>query len=268
MTIKIFKPITPSTRNLILLENKNLQKKPTLKFKIKGLKKKAGRNFEGKITAYHQGGGHKKKYRKINFFKTNDSTNIVLSIEYDPYRTSNIACVYNLLTKNFDYIIAPKNLKIGDIIKTGKNAEPKNGHTLPILKIPIGSLIHNISPKMNKKSQISRSAGTFSQLIEKTSSYGRIKLSSGEQRKLSINCLATIGIVSNEFHLLTNLGKAGRSRWLNKRPHVRGVAMNPIDHPHGGGEGKTSGGRTSVTPWGKPTKNGKTSRSENNLIIK
>ena len=268
MNLKTFKPITSSIRNLIQLNNTDLQKKPALKSKIKGLNKKAGKNFTGKITSYHKGGGHKKKYRKINFFRTIDSTGIILGIEYDPYRSSNIASVYDTLSKNFYYIIAPKNLKIGDVIKTGKNAEPKNGHSLPISKIPIGSLIHNVAPKTNSKSQISRSAGTFSQLIEKTSTYGRIKLSSGEQRKISINCFATIGVVSNEFFLLTTLGKAGRSRWLNKRPHVRGVAMNPIDHPHGGGEGKTSGGRTSVTPWGKPTKNGKTSRSKNNLIIK
>lgn len=268
MILKFFKPITPSTRNLILLKQTNLQKTPLLKSKIKGLKQKAGRNFQGKITSYHKGGGHKQKYRKINFLRNLDSTNIILSIEYDPYRSANIASCYDINTQKIDYILAPKNLKIGDIIKTGKNAEPKNGHTLPIANIPIGSFIHNVSPTINKKSQISRSAGTFSQLIEKTSNYARIKLSSGEHRKLSINCLATIGIVSNELHILTSIGKAGRSRWLSKRPKVRGVAMNPIDHPHGGGEGKTSGGRTSVTPWGKPTKNGKTSRTKNKLIIK
>lgn len=267
MNIKTFKPTTSSIRNLIQLNNTDLEKTPKLKQEIKGIAKKAGRNLSGKITSYHKGGGHKKRFRKINFMRTIDSNGLVISIEYDPFRSANIAAIYDFLNKKFYYIIAPKNLKIGDIIKTGKNAEPKNGHSLPISKIPIGSLIHNVSPKVNSKSQISRSAGTFSQLIEKTFNYARIKLSSGEQRKLSINCFATLGIVSNEFLLLTTKGKAGRSRWLNKRPIVRGVAMNPIDHPHGGGEGKTSGGRTSVTPWGKPTKNKKTSRSKNTLII-
>ena len=268
MKLKTFNPRTPSLRNLIRLNNSELNKKPLLKSNIKGLKKKSGRNFSGKITSYCKGGGHKKKYRFINFQRTKEETCIVISLEYDPFRSANIASVYNIINKNFYYIIAPKNLAVGDIIKSGVNADSKNGHSLPISKIPIGCLIHNISPKEKSFATISRSAGTFSQLIEKTSSFGRIKLSSGEQRTISINCFATIGIVSNEFSILTTLGKAGRSRWLNKRPKVRGVAMNPIDHPHGGGEGKTSGGRTSVTPWGKPTKGGKTSRSKNKYIIK
>lgn len=262
--MKTFKPITPSLRNLIQLNKSNLCKKPLLKSNIKGLKRNVGKNFSGKITVFSKGGGHKKKYRNINFKRTENETYIVTSIEYDPFRSANIASVYNINKNKFDYIIAPKNTKIGDIIKSGLTAEIKNGHSLPISKIPIGCLIHNVSPKPNSNSKISRSAGTFSQLIEKTTNFGKLKLSSGEQRTVSINCFATIGIVSNEFLILTTLGKAGRSRWLNKRPKVRGVAMNPIDHPHGGGEGKTSGGRTSVTPWGKPTKGGKTSKSKNN----
>lgn len=261
--MKTFNPITPSLRNLIQLNKNHLLKKPLLKTKIKGLKQTIGKNFSGKITSGSKGGGHKRKYRNLNFNRTKNDICIVTSIEYDPYRTANIASVFNLKTKTFYYIISPKNLKIGDIIKSGTTAEAKNGHSLPISKIPIGCLIHNVSPKINSNSQLSRSAGTFSQLIEKSANFGRIKLSSGEQRTISINCFATIGLVSNEFLLLTTLGKAGRSRWLNKRPKVRGVAMNPIDHPHGGGEGKTSGGRTSVTPWGKPAKGVKTSRSKN-----
>jgi len=267
MKLKTFNPVTPSLRNLIQLNKSKLTKKPLLKSKINGFKQKFGRNFTGKITSYHKGGGHKKKYRVIDFNRVAESVGIVTSIEHDPFRSSNIASVYNFLSKNFTYIIAPKNTVIGDIIKSGKKAEAKNGHSLPIEKIPIGCLIHNVAPKTNSCAQISRSAGTFSQLIEKTSAFGRIKLSSGEQRTLSINCFATVGIVSNELSLLTTVGKAGRSRWLNKRPKVRGVAMNPIDHPHGGGEGKTSGGKTSVTPWGKPTKGGKTSNTKNKLII-
>lgn len=262
MNLKTFKPKTPSLRNLVRLNKKNLNKKPCLKFRINNIKKSLGKNFTGKITAYHKGGGNKNKFRKIDFKRINNDKGIVISIEHDPYRSSLIAAVYSFISREYYYIISPKGLKIGDIISSGENVEPKNGNSLPISKIPVGCLIHNVSPKKNYKSIISRSAGTFSQLIEKTTAYGKIKLSSGEYKTLSINCFATIGVVSNELKLLTTLGKAGRSRWLNKRPIVRGVAMNPIDHPHGGGEGKTSGGRTSVTPWGKPTKGGKTSRSK------
>lgn len=196
----------------------------------------------------------KKKYRKINFLRNNDSIGIVSSLEYDPGRTAFIASVYDFLNQTFFYIIAPKNLNIGNIVKSGFSAETKVGHALMLRKIPIGSFIHNISLKKNKKAQISRSAGTHSQLIEKTARSCQIILSSGKHKFVSIDGYATIGTVSNEFSFLKNISKAGRNRWLNKRPTVRGVAMNPIDHPHGGGEGKTSGGRSSVTPWGKPTK--------------
>ena len=267
MKLKKCNPITPSQRNLIQLDKSGLSQKPLLKNKIIGIKNSSGRNNTGKITSFHRGGGHKKKYRRINFLRNKDNISIVTSIEYDPYRTSNIASLYNFLDKTYSYILSPKNLKVGDIVKSGENAEPKNGHSLKISKIPIGSSIHNVSIKENTESKISRSAGTFSQLIEKTPKSGRIQLSSGEQRYISINCYATIGTVSNELLFLTTLNKAGRSRWLNRRPKVRGVAMNPVDHPHGGGEGKTSGGRTSVTPWGKPTKGRKTSRSKNKFII-
>ncbi len=267
MKLKTFKPTTPSQRNLIRLNNSNLQNFPLLKSRIKSLKKCTGKNFTGKITCSSKGGGHKKKYRKLNFNRTENETCIVTSLEYDPYRSANIASVYNILQNNYYYMLAPKNLKVGDIVKSGTQADPKNGHSLPISKIPVGTLIHNVSVKTRHKSKISRAAGTFSKILEKTSNSSRIKLSSGEERALSIDCFATIGSVSNELSFLTTLGKAGRSRWLNKRPKVRGVAMNPIDHPHGGGEGKTSGGRSSVTPWGKPTKGGKTSKSRNNLII-
>lgn len=267
MKLKTFKPTTPSQRNLVQLNKSGLKKKPLLKNKIKGTKNKTGIGLNGQITAWHRGGGHKKKYRQINFYRVNDKTGIVTSLEYDPYRSANIASIFDINTKKYEYILAPKGLQIGDVVKAGQNAEAKNGHSLPLAKIPVGSLIHNISVKKRKPAQVSRAAGTFSQLIEKGSNYVRIRLSSGEHRNISIDCYATIGVVSNEFSFLTTLGKAGRSRWLNKRPHVRGVAMNPIDHPHGGGEGKTSGGRSSVTPWGKPTKGGKTSRSTNKYII-
>ena len=258
-------PTILSQQNLIRLNPKNLRKKPLIKFKIKGLKNISGKNNLGRITSHQKGNGHKQNYRKIDFSRTQNSIGIVTSIEYDPNRTSNIASIYDFMSQIYFYIIAPTKLNIGDIVKSGLNGEPKIGHSLPISKIPVGSFIHNVSPKTNKPGQISRSAGTFSYLIEKTPKYARIEISSGEQRHLSINSYATIGIVSNELHFLTTIGKAGRSRWLNRRPKVRGVAMNPIDHPHGGGEGKKSG--SSLSPWGKPSKGGITSRSRNLLII-
>ena len=266
MKLNIKKPITPSQRHLIQLNTKHLKKKPLIKKKIKGLINSAGRNNLGKITIRNKGGGHKKKYREINFYRTKISIGITTSLEYDPNRNSNIASIYDISEKNFFYILAPKNLKIGDIIKSGPNAEPKIGHSLPISEIPIGSYIHNVSPTVFKPAQISRSSGTFSKIKEKTLEYAKIELSSGEQRFISPKCYATMGIVSNELVCMTQLGKAGRARWLNKRPTVRGVAMNPIDHPHGGGEGKKSG--KGKTPWGKPVRRGNTSKSNNKLVIK
>ena len=266
MILKTKKPVTPSQRQLVQLNQKNLAKKPLLKMLIKGYKNSDGRNNSGKITVRHKGKGHKQKFRALDFFRTTSSTAIVCSIEYDPNRKANIAAVFEICSYKFSYILAPKNLKIGDIVKSGSSAEIKIGHSLPISKIPVGSFIYNIAPKLKKPAQISRAAGTFSRLTEKTLNSATIELSSGEQRFISVRCYATIGIVSNEFAFLTKLGKAGRSRWLNKRPKVRGVAMNPIDHPHGGGEGKKAGiGRT---PWGKPTRGKKTSKTKNKLIIK
>lgn len=268
ISLQKVKPTTPGRRQLIKLNQKslNLSKKPMLKNKVKGLKNSSGRNNSGRITAFHRGGGVKKRYRKINFNRTDNSTAIVCSLEHDPYRNAYIAAVFDFINNAFFYILAPKNLKVGDIVKSGLEVEPSLGSSLPIAKIPIGTAIHNVSPTPNKKAQISRSAGTFSMIKEKTEKYAVIELSSGEQRHVSSKCFASIGEVSKELHFLTNSGKAGRSRWLNRRPIVRGVAMNPIDHPHGGGEGKKSG--TSRTPWGKPNRRGKTSKSTNKLIIK
>jgi len=265
--LKKFKATTSSQRNLIRIKYENINKFSLLKCKIIGLKNNAGKNNSGKITISHKGNGVKKKYKKINFLRKKSSTGIVLSLEYDPNRNTNVAAIYDYLNKRFYYIIKPKNLKVGHIIKSGKNAEIKIGHSLTISKIPVGSFLHCISAKPGKNATLSRSAGTFVQLLEKNKKYGRIRLPSKEQRYLKLDCLATIGTVSNELKMLTKIGKAGRNRWLNNRPTVRGVAMNPVDHPHGGGEGKTSGGRTSVTPWGKPAKHKKTSKSKNKLII-
>ena len=266
MILKTKNIVTSSQRQLVQLSRKKFRKKPLLKKQIKGIQNSSGRNHSGKITVRHKGNGHKKRYRNIDFFRRSPSTGVVCSIEYDPNRNSNIAAIFDTFNYKFSYILAPKNIKIGDIIKSGPNAETKNGHSLPIFKIPVGSYIYNVSPKPKKPGQISRSAGTFSQLTEKTLDYAKIKLSSGEQRFISVKCYATIGTVSNELTFLTKLGKAGQSRWLNKRPTVRGVAMNPVDHPHGGGEGKKSG--IGFTPWGKPTKGKKTSRTKNKLIFK
>lgn len=258
-------PTTSSQRNLIQIKSSILHKRSLLKHKILGLKTPSGKNNTGKITSYHKGGGHQQKYRRIEFLRNTNATEIITSIEYDPNRNCFIASSYNFLKLSYRYIIAPKHLKTGHIIKSGLNAKIKVGHSLPLSKIPVGSLIHNISVLKTKKAQYSRSAGTFSRLIEKSFRYARIILSSGKQRLVEISCFATLGVVSNEFNFLKTKAKAGRSRWLNRRPVVRGVAMNPVDHPHGGGEGKTSGGRSSVTPWGRPAKNGKTSRSKNKL---
>lgn len=240
-----------SQKNVFEINKLHLKKKSLLKNKIKGFKNSSGRNNSGKITVRHKGGGHKQKYREINFCRKEISAGITSSIEYDPNRNSNIASVYNFLNKSFFYILAPKNLEIGDILKSSNTVEPKLGYSLPIMQIPVGSYIHNVSSKLFKPAQISRSAGAFSKLTEKMLNYGIIKLSSGKRKIISSKCYATLGIVSNELFFLSQLKKAGQARWINKRPSVRGVAMNPIDHPHGGGEGKKSG--KNKTPWGKPS---------------
>lgn len=249
---KTIKPITPSQRQLIRLNKKHLNKKPLLKNKIIGKKNITGKNHSGKITVFHKGGGSKKKYRIINFKRTDDSTGIICSIEHDPNRNAHIASVFNTTTKCFFYIILPKNMKIGDIVQSGLEIEPDLGSSLPLSRIPEGSYVHNISIKKNKKSQLSRSAGTYSILKKKYNDFGIIELNSGKLKKVPLDCFATIGEVSNELYFFTKKSKAGHSRWMNIRPTVRGVAMNPVDHPHGGGEGKKSGKK--YTPWGKPKK--------------
>jgi large subunit ribosomal protein L2 len=268
MILQKVKPTTASRRQLIRLNQKNLNldKKPLLKQKLKGKKNSTGRNHSGKITVFHKGGGVKRKYREVNFFRSFNSTGIVCTLEHDPNRNALIASIFDFINFEFFYILAPKNLKVGDIVKSGLEIEPSLGSSLPISGIPIGTPIYNISPKVFEKGKISRSAGTFSVIKEKTDKYALIELSSGEQRYISPKCFASVGEVSRELYFLTRLGKAGQSRWLNKRPTVRGVSMNPVDHPHGGGEGKKSG--NSRTPWGKPNLRGKTSRSKNHLIIK
>jgi large subunit ribosomal protein L2 len=242
--------------------NYKLFKNPLLKKKLIGLKNSSGRNSFGRITINHRGSGHKKKIRLISFNRPLNSKGILISLEYDPNRNTYISCIYDFIEKNYFYMLLPKKSRIGDIVQSGTFAKLKLGNNLKLSKIPVGSYIHNVSIIPDKKGIISRAAGTFTVLIEKNNKYARLKISSGEQKFVSINCTATLGVVSNEHHILTNLGKAGRSRWLNRRPTVRGVAMNPVDHPHGGGEGKTSGGKILLTPWGNPTKNKKTRKKK------
>ena len=262
MFLQKVKSVTPSKRHLIKLNQKslNLKKRPLLKKKTKGIKFSNGRNHSGKITVFHKGGGVKKKYRIISFKRVINSTGIVCSLEHDPNRNCYIAAVYDFYNKSFFYIIAPKFLQVGDIVKSGLDVEPSLGSSLPLAKIPIGTPIYNVSTNLKKDGSISRAAGTFSIIKEKTEKFAILELSSGKLQSFSIDCFGSIGEVSKELFFLTRLGKAGQSRWLNKRPTVRGVAMNPIDHPHGGGEGKKSG--LSKTPWGKVNKGAKTSRSK------
>lgn len=277
MIQKKIKPTTPSQRQTILFKNKLINNKfkrirenysclGIFNYKsklIKGFKRANGRNNQGKITVRHRGGGHKRLYRNICFKRILSSSKIkVESILYDPNRSANIAEVIDVINKKRFFIIAPEGLKEGDIIQNGSEASLTLGSSLPLFKIPIGSIIHNISLKPFEKARLIRSAGTSAQLLQKFSNnYAKIRLNSNEVRLIPLTCYASLGKVSNINHKKMKLGKAGRSRWLNKRPHVRGVAMNPVDHPHGGGEGKTSGGRPSVSPQGRITK-GKPTRSK------
>ena len=263
---KNLRPVTPSLRGAKLLQKPFLWRKKYIKSVTKGFSRSYGRNNDGIITSYHRGGGNKKLYRKVDFSRL--STNgIVEGIEHDPFRSAFLARVYNMESKVHSYILAPKNIFLGSTISSGDRAEIQLGHSLPLERIPVGSLIHNVAFCFKKKGQVARAAGSYAQLIQKTRNYARLRLMSGEQRLFPLNSYATLGVVSNENSKLVNLGKAGRKRWKNKRPHVRGVAMNPVDHPHGGGEGKTSGGRPSVTPWGKPTRGAKTSSSKGSSFI-
>lgn len=254
MILKTYNPRTSSQRFLSRCYFKKY-KLPVLKNLILGIKNSSGKNNRGKITVFGRGGGHKKKYRLIDFENKSMFLGIVTNIEYDPNRTSYIMSVFDMKLKKYFYTLAPFNIKIGDLIQYAANSEIMLGNRLQLKNIPIGCFIHNLTFNFRTRTELSRSAGTFSIIKEKTMKYCTVKLASGMLKNLSLNSYGTIGIVSNIQNSLTTVGKAGRNRWLNKRPKVRGVAMNPIDHPHGGGEGKTSGGRPSVTPWGKPTRN-------------
>lgn len=270
MAIKKYRPTTPSRRSITGVTFEELTKAKPHKPLLQPLKERAGRSREGRITVRWRGGGHKRRYRVIDFVR--DKFNIpakVVSIEYDPNRTSYVALLsYRDGEKR--YIIAPQGLKVGDEVISGEDIDIRIGNALPLKHIPPGTIIHNIELTKGRGGQLARGAGTFAQILAKEGRYAHLRLSSGELRKVLLDCLATIGQVGNVDWGSITLGKAGRSRWLGRMPRVRGVAMNPIDHPLGGGEGKTSGGRHPVTPWGKPTKGYKTRKKKpsDRLIIK
>ncbi|MEP2943318.1 MAG: 50S ribosomal protein L2 [Hyphomicrobiales bacterium] len=260
MALKTFKPNTPSQRQLVLVDRSALYKGKPVKTLTEGLTKSGGRNNAGRITSRRRGGGHKRSYRLVDFKRNKfDVSATVERIEYDPNRTAYIALIkYD--DGELAYILAPQRLAVGDKVISSKSADIKPGNTMPLQSMPVGTIVHNVEMKPGKGGQIARSAGTYVQYVGRDQGYAIIRLNSGETRLVQGSCLATIGAVSNPDNSNTNMGKAGRNRWLGKRPSVRGVAMNPVDHPHGGGEGRTSGGRHPVTPWGKPTK-GKRTRS-------
>ena len=262
MALKSYNPRTPSQRQLVRVDRSELHKGKPVKNLTEGLTKSGGRNNTGRITSWHRGGGHKRRYRMIDFKRTKDGIPAkVERIEYDPNRTAHIAL---LLYADGErrYIIAPKGIQAGDVLHSGSAAPIKAGNCLPVRNIPVGSVVHAIELKPGKGAQMARSAGASVQLVAREGQYATVRLRSGEMRKVPIDCRATLGEVSNSEHSLRKLGKAGAARWRGVRPTVRGVAMNPVDHPHGGGEGKTSGGRHPVTPWGVPTKGYKTRKNK------
>ncbi len=258
MALKAYKPTTPGQRGLVQVDRSGLYTGKPVKRLSEGLNKSGGRNNTGRITARRRGGGHKRTYRMIDFKRRKyDVPATVERLEYDPNRSAFIALI-KYQDDELAYILAPQRLAAGDVLVAGENVDVKPGNAMPLRSIPIGTIIHNIELKPGKGGQMARSAGTFAQLVGRDQSYAIIRLASGEQRLVLGACMATIGAVSNSDRSNIRLAKAGRNRWLGKRPSVRGVAMNPVDHPHGGGEGKSSGGRHPVTPWGKPTKGRKT----------
>ena len=264
MAYKKHKSTSNGRRGMTVLDFKDVTNKKPEKSLIAPIHKKGGRNNHGKITVRHQGGGHKRKYRVIDFKRNKDGIpGRVASIEYDPNRSANIALI-NYADGEKRYILAPKNLKVGMQVMSGPDADIKVGNALPLANIPVGTVIHNIELKPGRGAQLVRSAGTSGQVLGKEGKYALVRLSSGEVRMILETCRATVGQVGNEQHELINIGKAGRSRWLGKRPTVRGSVMNPNDHPHGGGEGRTPIGMESpVTPWGKPTIGYKTRKRTN-----
>ena len=258
MALKSYKPVTPGQRQLVLIDRSDLWKGPPVKALTEGKREQGGRNNHGHITVRWRGGGHKRRFRVIDFKRAKrDMPAEVVRLEYDPNRSGFIALV-KYEDGELSYILAPQRLKAGDKIVAGERVDVKPGNAMPMSNIPVGTIIHNVEMKPGKGGQLARSAGTYVQLVGRDAGYALLRLSSGEVRLVRGECMATIGAVSNPDEQNIVISKAGRNRWLGKKPSVRGVAMNPIDHPHGGGEGKTAGGRHPVTPWGKGTKGTKT----------
>jgi large subunit ribosomal protein L2 len=259
MALKLYKPTTPSMRQLVLVDRSELYKGKPVKALTEGKSSSGGRNNLGRVTVRFRGGGHKRSLRLVDFKRRSHMgmPAVVERIEYDPNRTAFIALI-KYVDGTLSYILAPQRLAVGDTVVAAESADVKPGNAMPIGNIPVGTIVHNVELKIGKGGAMARSAGNYAQIVGRDSGNVILRLNSGEQRLVNGQCFATVGAVSNPDHMNISLGKAGRNRWLGKRPHNRGVAMNPVDHPHGGGEGRTSGGRHPVTPWGKPTKGKKT----------
>ncbi len=270
MALKQFKPVTPSLRGTVLINRSELWKGKPVKGLTVGKHSTGGRNNHGRTTSFFRGGGHKQSYRLVDFKRRKrDMPGTVERIEYDPNRTAFIALI-KYQDGELSYILAPQRLRAGDVVVAALKADIKPGNAMTLSTIPVGTIIHNIEMKAGAGGKIARAAGQYAQLVGKDAGYAQIKLMSGELRLVRGECMATIGAVSNPDNSNQSLGKAGRSRWMGRRPHNRGVTMNPIDHPHGGGEGRTSGGGHPRTPWGKPTKGYKTrvNKRTDRLIIR
>jgi large subunit ribosomal protein L2 len=263
MALKTFKPVTPSLRGLVMVDRSELWKGEPVKSLVEGKRATGGRNNHGHITVWQKGGGHKRKLRNVDFTRR-DKWGVkatVERLEYDPNRTAFIALI-RYTDGELAYILAPQRLKAGDAVIAGEKEDIVPGNAMPLANIPVGTIVHNVEMKVGKGGQLARAAGSYVQLVGRDAGYALLKLSSGEVRMVRAECMATIGAVSNPDHGNIKIGKAGRSRWLGRRPVVRGVAMNPIDHPHGGGEGRTKGGRHPVTPWGISTKGKRTRKNK------
>ena len=271
MAIKVYKPTSPGRRGMTVSTFEEITATRPERSLLQPLTKKGGRNNQGRMTTRHQGGGHKRMYRLIDFKRDKDNVPAkVATIEYDPNRTANIALLHYVDGEK-RYIIAPQGLKVGDMLVSGPQSDIKTGNALPLANIPVGTVVHNVEMRPGCGAQIARSAGSSVQLMAKLDKYATLRLPSGEMRQVPIGCKATIGVVGNADQVNINIGKAGRNRWLGIRPANRGVVMNPCDHPHGGGEGRSPVGRNPVTPWGKPALGVKTrdkKKQSNKLIVR
>ena len=270
MALKQYKPRTPGTRQLVLVDRSGLHKGGPVKALTEGKHSKGGRNNTGRIVVRYQGGGHKQRYRLIDFKRNKfNEPATVERLEYDPNRTAFIALV-KYEDGELAYILAPQRLAVGDSVVAGKKVDVKPGNAMELGQMPVGTIVHNVEMKPSKGGQIARAAGTYVQVVDRDRGMVIVRLNSGEQRYIRSDCMGTVGAVSNPDNQNQNFAKAGRTRWMGKRPLTRGVAKNPVDHPHGGGEGRTSGGRHPVTPWGKPTKGARTrsNKSTDKMIIR